>query len=112
MLGGYDPAHFAGPITWVPLTYDTYWQFTMDSLMVNGKAYASSAKAIADTGTSLLAGPSVVVDALNKAIGATKIAQGEYLIDCSKINSLPSVTIQIAGTTFTLTPQQYVLQVR
>jgi cathepsin D len=52
-----------------------------------------------------------VVDALNKQIGATQIAPGEFSIDCSKIDSLPNVDIVIAGVTFTLTPQQYVLKI-
>jgi hypothetical protein len=29
VLGGYDQAHFAGPITWAPITRDSYWQITM-----------------------------------------------------------------------------------
>ena len=30
VLGGYDPAHFTGAITWVPLTRDAYWQIKVD----------------------------------------------------------------------------------
>jgi cathepsin D len=30
-LGGYDPSHIIGSITWVPLTVDGYWQFQMAS---------------------------------------------------------------------------------
>lgn len=111
VLGGYDPAHIVGDITWVPLTLDAYWQFKMDKLTVSGTDYASGVKAIADTGTSLLVGPVAAIEAINKAIGATKITAGEYMIDCKKIPTLPDVTIVLAGTTFTLTPQQYVLQI-
>lgn len=35
---------------------------------------------------------------------------GEYLVDCSTLNTLPTVGFTIKGKTFTLTPQQYVLQ--
>jgi phytepsin len=27
VLGGYDPSHFSGPITYQPLSKDGYWQF-------------------------------------------------------------------------------------
>lgn len=111
VLGGYDPAHFSGPITWVPLTWDGYWQFNMTSLSVNGVTYATKIKAIADTGTSLLVGPTAAVKKINKAIGATPLARGEYLVDCNKIATMPDVTIMLAGVNFTLTASQYVLSV-
>ncbi len=30
LLGGTDPTHFVGDLTYVPLTAETYWQFNMD----------------------------------------------------------------------------------
>eukprot|EP00053_Salpingoeca_punica_P008284 m.74737 g.74737 ORF g.74737 m.74737 type:complete len:393 (-) comp14530_c0_seq1:141-1319(-) len=112
VLGGYDPNHFSGPIDYVPLTHDTYWQFEMTTLSVKGISLCESGcKAIADTGTSLLAGPSADVKRINMAIGATPAAKGEYIVNCAKIDSMPTVVFTINGQQYPLTPQQYVLQI-
>jgi len=77
VLGGTNPDHFTGEFTYVPLTTQTYWQFSADKISIGGTTYCKTCKAIADSGTSLLAGPSEVVAAINKAIGATGIFTGE-----------------------------------
>lgn len=109
-LGGTNPAHYSGSFTYIPLISQTYWEFKMDSLKLGSQVYASNISAICDTGTSLIAGPVDAVTKLNTALGAT-IILGEGILDCSKVPSLPSVTIVLGGTSFTLTPQQYVLEI-
>ncbi|KAF8060302.1 APA1 [Scenedesmus sp. PABB004] len=73
VLGGVDGSHFTGEHTWVPVTREAYWQFELGDISIPGlevPACDGGCPAIADTGTSLLAGPSAEVSAINKAIGA------------------------------------------
>jgi cathepsin D len=111
-LGGIDSNHYTGDITYLPVTKQGYWQFAMGAVNINGKTVGCNGgcQAIADTGTSLLAGPTADVKAIQDAIGATPFANGEYTVDCSKLDSMPNVDFVLSGKTFTLTPKDYVMQ--
>jgi phytepsin len=78
LLGGVDPAHMAGNVTWAPLTNQTYWEFHMDGIRVGSTGYcAGGCPAIADTGTSLLAGPAAMVAEIAKQVGAIGVLSEE-----------------------------------
>ncbi|KAG7667892.1 hypothetical protein Ndes2526B_g01699 [Nannochloris sp. 'desiccata'] len=97
VLGGVDPDHFTGEHTWVPVTRRGFWQFKMDSLEVGGggrgindnnnnkvnnlkksaSACIGGCQVIADTGTSLIAGPPEEIDRINAAIGAESVVVEE-----------------------------------
>ncbi|KAL0363204.1 UNVERIFIED_CONTAM: Aspartic proteinase [Sesamum calycinum] len=76
VFGGVDPNHFKGKHTYVPVTQKGYWQFDMGDVLIDGKesGYCSGGcSAIADSGTSLIAGPTTVVAMINHAIGASGV---------------------------------------
>jgi phytepsin len=81
VLGGVDESHYTGDFTYTPITKEGYWQFLAHDFLINGKSMgfcpAGGCKAIADTGTSLLAGPSKIVAQINKMINATGILESE-----------------------------------
>lgn len=80
VLGGVDESHFHGERTWVPITRKGYWQFDMGDVRIANKTTGfckGGCKAIADTGTSLLAGPSAIVTEINAAIGAKGVISAE-----------------------------------
>jgi len=110
ILGGYDTNHFTGSLVWVPVTSETYWETQLDSFEINGQAVTGTLTAVVDTGTSILAGPSADVKAIAKLVGATPfpLNPAEYLISCNT-SSLPDLVFTIAGQTFTLTGDDYVI---
>ncbi|KAG5252049.1 cyprosin [Salix suchowensis] len=80
VFGGVDPNHYKGEHTYVPVTQKGYWQFDMGDLLIGTETTglcASGCKAIADSGTSLLAGPTTVITQINNAIGASGIVSEE-----------------------------------
>ncbi|OVA03401.1 Peptidase A1 [Macleaya cordata] len=80
VFGGVDPNHYKGAHTYVPVTQKGYWQFNMGDVLIAGKTTgfcASGCAAIADSGTSLLAGPTPIITEINHAIGASGVVSQE-----------------------------------
>ncbi|XP_057419533.1 aspartic proteinase [Lotus japonicus] len=80
VFGGVDPAHYKGNHTYVPVTRKGYWQFDMGDVLIDGKSTgycADGCSAIADSGTSLLTGPTTVITMINHAIGASGVVSTE-----------------------------------
>lgn len=112
-LGAMDAKRYTGPVTYVPLSSETYWEIEMDSFTAAGAPITNVSRAVFDTGTSLLAGPTADVVAFAAKVGAAPfpLQPREYLIDCAKIPSLPDLEVTVAGHTFALTGAQYTLNV-
>jgi cathepsin D len=108
ILGGVDDSYYTGDFTYADVTTKGYWQIQMDSFDITseGISYCTSGcQVIADTGTSLIVGPTSHINDINQLIGADE----ETLeMDCST-DGLPTITITISGTAFDITPDQYVV---
>ncbi len=71
-------ACFSGNINYVPLTNETYWEFALDDIQIGGQSLCTSGcRAIADTGTSLLAGPAAVVKQIAASVGSIGLLSDE-----------------------------------
>lgn len=64
--------------------------------------------AIVDTGTSLIAGPTVQVSLIAIKLGAKPFLKGEFLISCDT-SKLPDLHFMINGKTYSLSPSEYVI---
>ncbi|XP_007020768.2 PREDICTED: aspartic proteinase [Theobroma cacao] len=80
VFGGMDPKHFKGDHTYVPITRKGYWQFDMGDVLIGNQTTglcAGGCSAIADSGTSLITGPTAIIAQVNHAIGASGVVSQE-----------------------------------
>eukprot|EP00010_Vexillifera_abyssalis_P007837 CAMPEP_0201544922 /NCGR_PEP_ID=MMETSP0173_2-20130828/1532_1 /ASSEMBLY_ACC=CAM_ASM_000268 /TAXON_ID=218659 /ORGANISM="Vexillifera sp., Strain DIVA3 564/2" /LENGTH=402 /DNA_ID=CAMNT_0047953207 /DNA_START=17 /DNA_END=1225 /DNA_ORIENTATION=+ len=114
-LGGVDSSRFTGSFWDVPVFSDTYWAIKVQDFSLGGSSLGwcknGPCNAIVDTGTSLIAGPSELIDPLNKQLGAT-IFNGEGIFEeCPDFSKLPTFSVNLRGKEFPLTPKDYILKI-
>nr|CAG8543274.1 12895_t:CDS:2 [Entrophospora candida] len=111
VFGGVDESHFTGDIHWAPVKRKAYWEVALERVVFGGEdVELENTGAAIDTGTSLMAIPSVIAELINKQIGAKKNFAGQYVIECNKVPSLPDFSMQFNGKMFTLSGSEYILQ--
>uniref|UniRef100_A0A8C0GPE7 Peptidase A1 domain-containing protein n=1 Tax=Chelonoidis abingdonii TaxID=106734 RepID=A0A8C0GPE7_CHEAB len=113
LFGGIDSNLYSGQIVWTPVTQDAYWQIGIEGFSVDGQSSgwcSSGCQGIVDTGTSLLTAPQAIFSELMEDIGAQENSDGEYVVSCSSIDSMPTISFTISRTSFPLSPSAYVLQ--
>merc|ERR1712032_1757020 len=107
VFGGVDSKHYTGDFTFVPLSSESYWEVTLDGAKVGGQSVSQTNKAIVDSGTSLLAGPTEEVQAIAAKLNAKSILGKEYTVDCNA--DLPDISFTLGGNDYTLTKKDYTL---
>uniref|UniRef100_A0A674JLE6 pepsin A n=1 Tax=Terrapene triunguis TaxID=2587831 RepID=A0A674JLE6_9SAUR len=100
MFGGIDSSYYSGSLNWIPLSAETYWQISMDSITMNGHliSCANGCQAIIDTGTSVLVPP------------PPSHLQNPTLRCCSAKHTLPDIIFTINGIKFPLPATAYICQ--
>ena len=85
---------------------ELYWGLAMDDVIFNGTSYKTgNILGIVDTGTSVIVGPSKVVERMTAAFGKGRQKQ----VDCSTVPSLPKLDFVIGGDKWTLEGKDYIL---
>ncbi|KAF7695347.1 pepsin A-like [Silurus meridionalis] len=112
LFGEIDASYYTGNIYWIPLSSESYYQVTMESVTINGQVVACSGgcQAIIDTGTSFIVGPTADINNINSWVGATVDQYGEASVNCNNIPNMPSITFTLNGYTFTISASSYVRQ--
>lgn len=105
-LGGWDNDHFEGKLNFHDVTDKYYWLLDADNILVGGKDIGickHGCKVVADTGTSLLTGPS---DDLMNVIDALNIDE-----NCKGLRDLPKLTFVLDGVHYDLDANDYVMKI-
>jgi len=102
-FGGYRPEYLASDIVYAPVKVESWWQVGMDDICFNNipqKLCDGDCEVAVDTGTSMLAGPSDLVDKLSNKVNVKD--------DCSNFNELPNLGFQMGNKVLNLKPDDYV----
>merc|ERR1719486_801072 len=101
-FGGYKPESLASDIIWAPVSHQSYWQVAIDDITFDNKPTGlcdGGCQVAVDTGTSMLAGPSDLVDKLTGKL--------DIKSDCSNFNELPRLGFSLAGRVLNLAHDDY-----
>ncbi|XP_053249097.1 gastricsin-like [Podarcis raffonei] len=112
VFGGVDTRLYSGEIYWAPVTQELYWQIGIQEFSIGGRATgwcSQGCQAIVDTGTSLLTVPQQYIASFAQAVGAQQNQYGEYAVACSNVQNLPTISFNINGVSFPLSPSAYIL---
>ncbi|RHZ68396.1 hypothetical protein Glove_295g27 [Diversispora epigaea] len=111
IFGGVDNSRYTDDIHWAHVRRKAYWEVELEQIVFDGEEVdMENTGAAIDTGTSLIAMPTIFADLINKQIGAKKNYAGQYVIDCSLVPSLPDFSLKFNGKLFTLKGSEYILK--
>lgn len=103
VIPGMDTENW-GVIDTHPVVEQKYWALQLKTVAQGSKTIdASNYKAVIDSGTSLLVGPTHIIDPLIEGISVKS--------DCSNLSTLPTMSFTIDNSTYTLEGTDYVLQI-
>ncbi len=108
-MGGINTKYATESFKYYNLAMKNYWSVAMTDIIYNGTSYkvSNNLLAIIDTGTSVIVGPTKVVEQMTKAFGAGK----EKQVDCSTVPSLPNLEIKFGGDSYIIKPADYILEI-
>lgn len=103
-IPGYEESAMNGNFQFHNVVEERYWSLKLTGLAQGDKKIdAGNYLAVIDSGTSVMVGPTSLVDQLTEGI--------EVAEDCSNLSELPDITFQIDNIDYVLAPKDYVLEI-
>jgi len=102
-FGDIKPHHMASDLFWVDVSSPSgYWEVQIDDITLNNKpqSLCEDCRVAVDTGTSQLAGPTDVIEELQKILNVNQ--------DCANYRDLPELGFVIGKHVLNLSPRDYV----
>jgi saccharopepsin len=103
-FGAVKQEHLASKIFWAPISREEtgYWEVQIKDIAVNDqpKGICQACKVAVDTGTSMLAGPTNIMDTMTALVNVQS--------DCSNYQQLPKLGFIIGNHILNLEPHDYV----
>jgi hypothetical protein len=110
VLGGVDKNYADSDFKYYPITNKFYWEISMTNIIFNGTSYkvpGVDLNGIIDTGTSVIVGPTKIVEEMTKDFGKGKQKQ----VDCNMIPKFPSLQFTIGQDNYVMKAEDYILKV-
>lgn len=102
-FGDYKTSRMASELFWVPVSNPGYWQVDMEDITIRGERQSfchGQCQVAVDTGTSLMAGPTDIVNGLIDKLGVAN--------NCSNYKTLPDLGFVVGEHILNLKPEDYV----
>ncbi|VDK17883.1 unnamed protein product [Anisakis simplex] len=111
--GGFDSVHCSANISWVNLTAQTFWQFSIQGYSLGNVSSAVEQQAISDTGTSWIGGPRKDIDRMLTALNASFSSRFHvHTLDCSRRFDAPDLVFKIDSQLYAIPSYEYILNAR
>lgn len=99
LIGDIDSSHYTGKLWATPIIHETYYMISLAGATMKGSSITTVTKAIVDSGTSTLVGPTADVAKVAQTVGATEVAAGEYEVSCD--TTLPDLYFTLGSGSHT-----------
>lgn len=105
-LGGVNKKYYKGKIRYTKVAQPlSFWKIPLDVAKFNGKPITNgTADAVIDTGTSLVYGPTAIVDAAMGSIEGADKYQGMWRVPC---NTSATFSLTFSGKEWTVPPRDF-----